>query len=397
MAERVVDEVGRMDEPRLRQGDDERQDALIADVLEDALEAGQASVLKGPELLPALADAGVVDAGGYGLTIIFAGVIAALRGADAPDLDHHAPARVTHPEHESSTFRYCTNFAVTGTELAAAQTFRPALEAIGDSVLVVGDHRTLKVHVHTDDPDRATAIFEALGEVSRLDIADMHAQVAARTERLEASRQTCGVLAVVSGSGMAQEFGDLQVTVLDGGRTMNPSTTEILARLHAVPAEEVIVLPNSPNVVMAAEAAAQLSEKRVVVVPSRSQQAGLALAYLLRPDAGAEENAAAMQAELATLRTASVAVAARDDAGARFRRGEAIGYVDDELVAWGAPDQTLSAVLEDLAKDASSVVVYAADDAPLDEDAVSALAPEGLELDQLYGGQPSYWWLLSTE
>ena len=109
-----------MPEPRLGHDDAERQDRLIAEVLERAVAAGQESVRRGPDLLPVLREAGVVDAGGYGLTIIFAGVVAALRGAEAPQLDHHAPARVTHPQHESSTYRYCTNFAVTGEDLDAS-------------------------------------------------------------------------------------------------------------------------------------------------------------------------------------------------------------------------------------------------------------------------------------
>src|SRR5688500_1691358 len=112
MAHRVATELAHMEAPRLEQEDDAaRQDALIADVLERALDAGQQSVKRGPDLLPILREAGVVDAGGYGLTVLFAGVVAALRGTDAPELEHHAPARVTHPQHESSTFRYCTNFA----------------------------------------------------------------------------------------------------------------------------------------------------------------------------------------------------------------------------------------------------------------------------------------------
>src|SRR3954454_22115769 len=143
-----------MDAPRLLERvPQELQDALIATVLERALDAGQDSVKRGPDLLAVLRDAGVVDAGGYGLTIIFAGVIAALRGAEPPPLEHHAPARVTHPEHHSSTYRYCTNFAVTGDNLEPTP-WLPRLEAIGGSVLVVGDSTTLKVHVHTDEPER---------------------------------------------------------------------------------------------------------------------------------------------------------------------------------------------------------------------------------------------------
>ena len=143
--------------PDVRLADDSdaaRQNALIADVLERALQAGEESVRRGPDLLPVLKEAGVVDAGGHAVTIIFAGVVAALRGTDAPEIAHFAPARVTHPEHESSTFRYCTNFAVTGHDLDASA-WIDRLEALGDSVLVVGDASTLKVHVHTDEPEHA--------------------------------------------------------------------------------------------------------------------------------------------------------------------------------------------------------------------------------------------------
>ena len=148
--------------------------------------AGQESVKRGPELLAALREAGVVDAGGYGLTIMFAGVVAALRGEDPPPLEHHAPARITHPEHTSGTYRFCTNFAVTGSDLQPEPASSSPLEALGDSVLVVGDETTLKVHLHTDDPALATAVFAEAGEVSRLDVADMRVQVAERDVRIGA-------------------------------------------------------------------------------------------------------------------------------------------------------------------------------------------------------------------
>src|SRR6202000_2747302 len=114
----------------------------------------QDSVKRGPDLLPVLRDAGVVDAGGYGLAVLLAGIVGALKGSDPPALAPHRAARVTHPQHASTTFRYCTNFAVTGTSLEQRR-YVDELERIGDSVLVVGDPTTLKVHVHTDDPDAA--------------------------------------------------------------------------------------------------------------------------------------------------------------------------------------------------------------------------------------------------
>ncbi len=338
--------------------DPEQQNLLIAAALERAIIAGEASVQRGPELLPALREAGVVDAGGYGVIIIFAGIVAALKGTDAPELDHYAPARITHPEHASETYRYCTNFAVTGQGLEASR-YVPDLEEIGDSVLVVGDHATLKVHVHTDDPEQATLVFDGAGEVSRLDVADMHAQVVEREARLSAigsdgngngashggatavadvqHQQCCGALAVATGTGLVTLFESLGARVLDGGPTLNPSTMEILAGIHDVPAEEVVVLPNSPNVFMAAERAAELSEKVVRVVPSRSQQAGLSAAFALNAERGAGENAEAMQAALDAVRTGGVAPAARQDPDGRFSVGDAVGYVGEELVAWGAP------------------------------------------------------------
>jgi fatty acid kinase len=401
MAHRIASDLAHMPDTRL--GPDalpDVQDTAIADVLERAVDAGQESVKRGPDLLPVLREAGVVDAGGYALTVIFAGVVAALRGAEAPELDHFAPARVTHPQHESSTYQYCTNFAVTGSDLDASRFIRE-LEGLGDSVLVVGDATTLKVHVHTDEPERATGLFAGAGEVSHFDVADMREQIGEREERLArpngAEQATCGALAVVAGDGMRALFEGLGVHALDGGPTLNPSTYDLLAGIHAVPAEEVVVLPNSPNVIMAAERAAELSEKLVRVLPTRSQQAGLAVAVALESGRDAQANAAAMQDELAHVRTGAVAPAARDDAGGRFRAGEAVGYVEEELVAWGEPEATLRDVLGRLGDGAELLTCIEGVSAPLDGAGVAALAPDGVELEQSRGGQPHWWWLLAAE
>jgi DAK2 domain fusion protein YloV len=400
MAARAASQTAHMAQPRLDGGvPDERQDALLAEVLEAALDAGQQSVRRGPDLLEVLRRAGVVDAGGYGLTVIFAGVIGALRGIEPPDLDHHAPARITHPQHESSTYRYCTNFAVTGSDLDAVA-WRVPLEALGDSVLVVGDRSTLKVHLHTDEPERATGLFADAGEVSHLDVADMSEQVAHRVQRLAGVVHGCGVLAVATGAGMRTLFEGLGAAVLDGGPTLNPSTYELLAGIHEVAAEEVVVLPNSPNVVMAAERAAELSDKAVCVVPTRSMQAGLAAAVALDSGATAVENAAAMGEALEHVRTGAVTEAARDDGEAtppRFQRGDAVGFVDERIAAWGEPSSTLRVVLAELGGGAELLTVIEGDGAPLDAPAVTALAPDGPEVEYSRGGQPAYWWLIAAE
>jgi DAK2 domain fusion protein YloV len=406
------------------------QDRAIAAALERAVIAGQDSVKRGPELLAALRDAGVVDAGGYGLTIMFAGVVAALRGDEPPELDHHAPARITHPQHASSTYRFCTNFAVTGSGLVSAQFIAP-LEQLGDSVLVVGDSSTLKVHLHTDEPEQATAVFARAGDVSRLDIADMHVQVGERDARLlaydsdeplaraasngavalhrnggppgRARAIRCGAVAVVSGDGLAELFRELGVRTLDGGPTLNPSTYDLLAAIHEVRSEEVVVLPNSANVIMAAEHAAQLSEKQVKVAHTTSQQAGLAAAVVFSPERSVEQNAQAVDEALARVRTGAVAPAARDDAQGRFARGDAVGFIGDEVHAWGDPTETLRAVLDALAsgdgdgREPELISVLAGEDPPLRLGEIEAIAVAGVELELREGGQPAYWWLLAAE
>jgi len=398
MAHRVAVELAHMPATRLEpDAASEVQDDLIATVLERAVAAGEASVMRTPDLLAVLRDAGVVDAGGYALTIIFAGIVGALRGEDPPPLEHHAPARITHPHHDSSTYRFCTNFAVTGEGLDPGR-YVAVLEELGDSVLVVGDAVTLKIHVHTDQPEHATALFADAGEISHLDVADMHDQIAGRIARSSATATArCGTLAVVASAGIGELFASLGAHVLDGGPTLNPSTYELLAGIHAVPAEEVVVLTNNPSVILAAQHAAELSDKQVVVVPSRSQQAALAALVAYSPERNAAENAAAIEAALERVRSGSVAPAARDDAEGRFRAGDAVGFVDERLVAWGQPDATLAQVLASLGDGSELITCIAGEGAPLASERVATLVPGEVELEHWVGGQGGHWWLLSAE
>ena len=404
MAHRVARDLAHMDTPRLGpEAGAGEQDRVLADVLERALEAAEEAVRRGPEQLAPLREAGVVDAGAYGLTVIVAGVIAALRGVEGSELPRaEPPGRPLHqPRHESSRFRYCTNFAVTGRDLVARD-FVPRLEELGDSVLVVGDERTLRVHVHTDEPARAVALFDGAGEVSRLDLADMRRQIAERAARLsDGSRSSaqaqCGAVAVASGEGLARIYRELGALVVEGGTKLNPSTVELLAGIHAVEAREVLVLPNSPNVILAAERAAELSEKEARVVPTRAQQAGLAALVAFDPSRPAQENAEAVGAAAAALRLGGVAPAARDDPQGRFKAGDALGYLEEELVAHGDPASTLAATAARVAEGCELLTCVAGAGAPLDRAAVAAAVPGGVELDYHDGGQPAWWWLLCGE
>ena len=401
MASRVARDLAHMDVRRLGpEASAQEQDQLLAEVLENALEAGTEAVDRGPDQLAILRESGVVDAGAYGLTVMIAGCLAALRGDSSPQLGHHyAPAALHRPEHESSSFRYCTNFAVTGQGLQAGR-FTPLLDEIGDSVLVVGDDRTLRVHVHTDEPARAVALFEETGEVSRLDVADMQEQVAERSARLSsdaAERATCVVVAVASGRGVKRLYEELGVFVVDGGPTMNPSTYELLAGIHAAPGLEVVVLPNSANVIMAAERAAELSDKPAKVVPTTAPQEGLVALLAFDPTKGSEANAKTVLDSAGALSVGGVAPAARDDAQGRFAAGDAVGYAGGELVAWGDPADTLGATIARLADGAELLTCIAGEGTPLGRDAVEARAPDGLEVEFHEGGQPAWWWLLCAE
>ncbi len=276
-------------------------------------------------------------------------------------------------------------------------------------MLVVGDSETLKVHVHTDEPEAATAIFDGVGEVSRLDVADMKEQVEERDELLsvvaapvglDASALRCGAVAVVSGTGMRDLYHELGVHTIDGGATMNPSTTELLAGVHAVPAEEVVLFANSTNSILAAQQAAHLSEKEVFVVSTSCQQAGLSAAVALRPDRPIEANAVAVSRALDGVRTGSVAAAAREDPAGRFAVGDAVGFVEEQIIAWGEPQETLAAVVAELASGngitPELISVYEGEGAPSDRVDVDAIS-DAVEFEVRRGGQAAWWWLLAAE
>jgi uncharacterized protein len=406
MAHSLARQLAHLEADKQRLGRDvgeERQDAVLAEVLERAIEDGERAVARTPEQLEVLRESGVVDAGGHGLVLILAGVVAGLRGVNGeiPPVSHHEAPRATLPHHEDSRYRYCTNFIVAGSGLNS-RTFLPRLEGLGDSVLVVGDEVTLKVHVHTDDPEAAVALFEGVGEVANLDVADMREQMAERSARLAAGGRTpvagrTGVVAVAAGEGMEGLFAELGAHVVPGGETLNPSTYELLAGIHGAPAEEILVLPSSSNVIMAAERACELSEKPARVVAATSQQASLLALVELDPDLSVAENGDRLEAALAGVATGGVAPAARDDAQGRFKQGDAVGFVDGEIVAWGGAGSTLTGTIQHLAEGAEIVTVIAGEGAPIALSEIDTHVPAGVEIETHEGGQPSWWWLLAAQ
>jgi len=397
MAHSISRRLAHIEETRLPQKTTPaEQDALLADLLESAVRDGEEAVARTPEQLEVLRDSGVVDAGAHGLVVILAGVVAGLRGdiEASPLVPHYAPAADTRPQHEDSRYRYCTNFIVTGSGLDS-RSFAPMLEELGDSVLVVGDEATLKVHVHTDEPEAAVALFQHRAEVSQLDVADMREQIAERSARLQAGR--CAAIAVVAGSGIRELYEGLGAFVVDGGETFNPSIYDLLAAIHEVPSEEVLVFPNNPNVVMAAERAAELSDKQARVVNCTSQQAGLVALVELDPDASIDENEERLGSALRGIRAGSVAPAARNDAQGRFVAGDAVGFVGDQIVAYGGAGSTLAETMARLGEAAEILMVISGESAPIPLTELESHSPDGVELELHEGGQPHYWWLLAAQ
>jgi DAK2 domain fusion protein YloV len=398
MAHSLARQLAHLEQEKQRLGpdaDEAEQDAVLAEVLERAIEDGERAVARTPEQLEVLRESGVVDAGGHGLVLILAGVVAALRGdGEQPEVPYHEPPRRSLPHHEDSRYRYCTNFIVSGRGLGNRE-YLPRLEKLGDSVLVVGDDVTLKVHVHTDEPGAAVAVFDGVGEVTNLDVADMREQMAERDARLAAGRT--GVVAVAAGEGMLRLFGDLGAHVVPGGETLNPSTYELLAGIHSVASEEVIVLPSSSNVIMAAERACELSDKPARVVPATSQQASLLALVELDPDGTLTENAERLGEALEGVATGGIAPAARDDAQGRFKQGDAVGFAGGEIVAWGGAGSTLTKTLQHLAAGAEIVTVIGGEGAPIALAEIDTHVPDGVEVETHEGGQPSWWWLLAAQ
>jgi DAK2 domain fusion protein YloV len=400
MAEAVAERRAQWEQQRLSpEATADEQNAMLAEMMAVALFAGEEAVRHTPEQLDVLAEAGVVDAGALGLVVIIRGMIAGLAGEQLqlPEIPHYAAARLDQVHHADSEFRFCTNFIVTGDGLDG-EAFVAGLEGLGDSVLVVGDEATIKVHVHTDDPDAAKALFAGAGDVTHEDIADMHEQVAEQRARLASGRS--GVVAVASGDGMRSLFRGLGATVVDGGPTLNPPTKDLLTGIEACPADEVVVLPNSGNVLMAAEEAARLaakSDRKVVVVASESQQAALAALVEFDPAEDAEANAERLRGGLKTIRVGAVAPAARDDADGRFRRGDSVGFANGELVAWGGAGSTLIETIAALSDGAELITVIEGAEAPVPLAELELELPNGAELELQRGGTANYSWLIATQ
>ncbi|HIC88199.1 MAG TPA: DAK2 domain-containing protein, partial [Anaerolineae bacterium] len=391
-----------------------------------AVHAADEAVQKTPELLPVLAQAGVVDSGGKGLFFLLEGMYRCLRGELVTPVREAAPAFAGRPEAVVGEYGFDVQFIIQGADLDVDQ-IRRDITQMGDSVLVVGDSRTVRVHVHSPEPGTPLNYGARLGYMSHIIVENMQAQYEKFVHGVgdgngpvdhevtlapstvvedEAVAGQISVVAVVPGEGLQRVFKSLGADVIvSGGQTMNPSTEELLKAIESVQNNQVLVLPNNSNVIMAAQQAQQLSEKQVRVVPSKTIPQGISALLSMNHQADLDRNVELMRAALADVETGEVTTAVR---AARFdgievQEGDVIGLHNDVLSAKGnTPEDVACTLLEQMhADEAEIITIYYGDSVSAGQ--AQALADELQELyphqevEVVEGGQPHYHYILSVE
>ena len=391
-----------------------------------AIEAAKEALAETVNQNPVLKKAGVVDAGGMGFVTILEGMLSSLRGQDIEppaEGETKAGADFAALTDEDITFTFDTVFIVRKTTGKSIEPFRAYLSSIGDSLVIGEDDDAFKVHVHTDIPGAALTEAQKYGTLELAKIENMRTQyedmAAGRkpqsTDDLEdpeeepavaAPEKKYGVVSVCAGAGLASVFQDLGVdNIIQGGQTMNPSTDDILKAINRTPAEIVYVLPNNKNIIMAAEQTIPLSDKKVIVIPSKTVPQGITAMLNFDPEQDAEANTAAMTESLAGVTTMQITYAARDSDfdGLEIHQGDYLGLYNGSLLDT-TPD--LGQLLADMAKKTAESgcefinIFYGAD--IREEQAQDALKCftehcPGAEINLLSGGQPVYYFLISAE
>ena len=381
------------------------QDRPVDELLRLLVERGEETVERTREQLDVLREAGVVDAGAAGVVELLRGIAAAAADEPLPEPAPLEPSAADSIHQEPSRYRYCTTFVIEGTLEPAA--LERELEPLGDSLLVVGDETAVKAHVHTDDPGAALSLGTRAGTIANVEIADMHLQIVARERRLAAVPDlpdASAAVAVVAGVGNRRLFESLGASgLVDGGQSMNPSAGELVVAIERVRAPEVVLLPNNENVVLAAEQASNLTDKRVRVVPTASIPAGLAALVAFDPGRAADENAAEMAEAAARVATGAVARASRATRlnGRSVVTGDYLGIVDGEPLVGGDDFGSVAeAVVERLLSEPREVLtLLVGEEHPALEGLLAKLEGRGpeLEIEVHEGGQPHYPLLISAE
>ena len=397
----------------------------VIDFLNNVIKEGEDTLKKTPEMLPALKKAGVVDAGGRGLLIIFQGFCNSLMGKEEVNLEFDDSISKSSDwssstneqfhgdlsELDSIEFAYCTEFFIInlkdGLQESDIDDFRNKLIEIGDSVLVIGDLSMVKVHVHTNSPGIALTYALELGELDRLKIENMLEQnraLLAHTERKEI--KPYGMVSVCSGSGMSAIFKDLLVDeIIEGGQTMNPSADDIASACNKISAHDIFVFPNNKNIILAAEQAKELCKHTIHVVPTTNVPQGISAVLAFDPQNSLESILENMEDARNSIKVGSVTFAVRETSidGFDLKEGDVIGIGEKLIMAKGDNAETVAEELIDklIDDDVSTVTLYYGHNTT-DKEAeklVEKLADkyESCDIDAHFGGQALYYYIIAME
>ena len=388
--------------------------------LKKVLETGEEILKQTPEMLPVLKKAGVVDAGGRGIIVIFTGFYKLLMGEEDFEFqfdDEKKPQTVDDViadinALEDIQYAYCTEYMIIHmkkkTTEADIDKLREKLMQIGDSVICIGDLNLVKVHVHSNEPYKALEYAMELGELYNMKIENMREQNRELKKKAVAVEETKehGMIAVAPGDGLSAIFKDLAVDeIIVGGQTMNPSAADIAAAAVKVPARNVFVFPNNKNIVLAAEQANDLTNKNLIIIPTRSIPEGISASIAFNPDVSVEENTEAMTDAIKGVRSGMVTYAVRDTHvdGFDLSVGEIIGLDDKAILAKGKHvSETTEGLIEKMMSDeVMNITLFFGED--IREEEANALAEKlaakypDCEVTAAYGGQPVYYYIVSLE
>ena len=395
----------------------------LDDFFSGIIQAAKTALDLTPTQNPVLAKAGVVDAGGKGYYYILKGMQAAVRGETlefGAEIETEGGSVFEAFDTADITFGYCTEFIIVRENDKDSGIIREFLNGIGDSLVLVDDEGMIKIHVHTNNPGKALEEAITYGALTSIKIENMrqqHTEKVFSAEEAEAAKtaqdgpveatKEFGFVAVAAGEGVMQVFRDLGAdNMVEGGQTMNPSTEDILSAINRTPANTVFVLPNNKNIIMAAQQASELTERNVIVIPSKTVPAGLTAMMNFDESASAEENEAAMTESLSLVRTGHVTYAARDSEfdGMAFKAGDFLAMVNGKFSATGSDfEEVISKLAEDLEVESAEVVtVFSGSDADaLLNGTVARIFEEksnGMaDVSLIDGGQPVYYYIIGVE
>jgi DAK2 domain fusion protein YloV len=407
----------------------EDPNARVETVVRAAARAAKAATDRTPTQLAILREAGVVDAGGFGLQVIFEGFLKTVEESETPAAAKR-PAAVGKPapaqrnlELPEEGWGYCTEFLIEGHGMSVEE-IRDTIAGMGNSALVVGDEDLIRVHVHTNEPTKVLAYASGVGTLARTKVDDMskqhrvildstipaepasNGQAAEEQDGGGKRPNGVGLVAVVAGGGLTEIFKGLGVdAVVEGGQTMNPSTQDMLQAVDSVPYDEVLLLPNNANVILAAHQVPELTKKKVYLLPTRTVPQGIAAVVAFNPSRDVKANQLAMAEAASQVQTIEVTHAVRDSSanGVKVKKGDVIALINDKLKHSGRDyGEVVSMALKDIKPESYELVTVYRGDGAQDKDlkvlteAIGRDYPE-LEVEVQDGGQRHYPFILSVE